>query len=49
MLSQGYKRSDTDHCLHTKQAKDGSLLILILYVDGMLITGKNIHEVDALK
>ena len=33
MLSQGYKRSDTDHYLYTKQAKDGSLLILILYVD----------------
>ena len=49
MLSQGYKRSDTDHCLYTKQAKDGSLLILILYVDDMLIAGKNIHEVDALK
>jgi len=49
MLSQGYKRSDTDHCLYTKQAKDGSLLILILYVDDMLIAGKNIHEVNALK
>ena len=49
MLSQGYKHSDTDHCLYTKQAKDGSLLILILYVDDMLIAGKNIHEVDALK
>ena len=49
MLSQGYKRSDTDHCLYTKQAKDVSLLILILYVDDMLIAGKNIHEVDALK
>ena len=49
MLSQGYKHSDTDHCLYTKQAKDGSFLILILYVDDMLIVGKNIHEVDALK
>ena len=49
MLSQGYKRSDIDHYLYMKQAKDGSFLILILYVDDMLIVGKNIHEVDALK
>ena len=31
------KHSEIDHCLHTKQVKDGSLLILILYVDNMLI------------
>ena len=49
MLSQGYKRSDTDHCLYTKQAKDGSLLILILYVDDMLLAGNNIDEIAALK
>ncbi|MCO5609401.1 hypothetical protein L7F22_063627 [Adiantum nelumboides] len=28
---------------------DGSLLILVLYVDDMLITGKDKHNVDALK
>ena len=49
MLSQGYKRSDFDHCLYTKQAKDGSLLILILYVDDMLLAGTNINELAALK
>ena len=49
MLSQGYKHSDTDYCLYTKQAKDGSFFILILYVDDMIIAGKNIHEVDTLK
>ena len=49
MLSRGYKRSDTDQCLYRKQAKNGSLLSPILYVNDMLIVGKNIHEVDALK
>ena len=49
MLSQGYKRSDTDHCLYTKKAKDNSLLILILYVDDMLLAGTNIDEIANLK
>ena len=49
MLSQGYKQSEIDHCLYTKQAKDGSLLILILYVDDMLIAGRHMAEISALK
>ena len=49
MLSQGYKRSETDHCLYTKQAKDGSLVILILYVDDMLLAGRQMAEISALK
>ena len=49
MKSQGYRRSEVDHYLYTKKAANGSLLILILYVDDMLIDGKNAHEVDALQ
>ena len=49
MMSQGYRRSEIDHCLYTKRAKDGNLLILILYVDDMLIASKNRDEIDALK
>ena len=50
MLSQGYQRSDTDHYLYTKkQARDGSLLILILYVDDMLIVGSNREDIASLK
>ncbi|MCO5569278.1 hypothetical protein L7F22_022990 [Adiantum nelumboides] len=49
MLSQGYRRSDIDHCLYTKGAKDVSLLILILYVDDMLLAGKNIDNLAALQ
>ena len=49
MISQRYKRSEIDHCLYTKQAKDGSLLILILYVDDMLIARRHMAEISALK
>ena len=49
MLSQGYKRSDTNHCLYTKKAKDNSLLILILYVDDMPLAGTNSDEIANLK
>ena len=49
MLSQGYKRSDTNHCLYTKQAKDGSLVILILYVNDMLLAGRQMAKISALK
>ena len=47
--TQGYAQSETDHCLYTKRAKDGSLIVLILYVDDMLIAGRSGYEIDALK
>ncbi|MCO5556599.1 hypothetical protein L7F22_010150 [Adiantum nelumboides] len=49
MRFQGYMRTEMDHCLYTKRMADGSLQILILYVDDMLIAGKDKHNVDALK
>ncbi|MCO5602908.1 hypothetical protein L7F22_057048 [Adiantum nelumboides] len=48
-ISQGYKRSDIDHCLYTKQALDGRLLIFILFVDDMLFAEKNTDELAALQ
>ena len=49
MLSQGYRRSDIDHCLYTKKAKDGSLLILILYVDDMLFAQSSMEAMATLQ
>ncbi|MCO5606737.1 hypothetical protein L7F22_060927 [Adiantum nelumboides] len=40
MQSQGYERSQEDHCFYTQKLSDGSLIILILYVDDMLNSGK---------
>ena len=49
MRSQKFKRSQEDHCLYTRKISDGSLSILILYVDNMLIAGKSIDEIANLK
>ena len=49
MQSKGYARSQEDHFLYTRKLNDGFLIILILYVDGMLIVGKSIDEIDQLK
>ncbi|MCO5561943.1 hypothetical protein L7F22_015569 [Adiantum nelumboides] len=49
MQSQGYTRSQEDHYLYTRKANNGSLIILILYVDDMLIIGKSTDEINQLK
>ncbi|MCO5558297.1 hypothetical protein L7F22_011876 [Adiantum nelumboides] len=48
-LSQGYERSQEDHCLYTRKLSNGSLIILILYVNDMLIAGKSKDEIANLK
>ena len=49
MRSQSYVRSSGDSCLYTKKCIDYSYVILILYVDDMLIAGKNKDELSKLK
>ncbi|MCO5553786.1 hypothetical protein L7F22_027501 [Adiantum nelumboides] len=49
MQSQGYERNQEDHCLYTKKLSEGSLIILIVYVDDMLIAGKSKDEIANLK
>ncbi|MCO5571181.1 hypothetical protein L7F22_024915 [Adiantum nelumboides] len=47
--SQSYVRSQEDHCLYTRKLNDGSLIILILYVDDMIIAGNSKDEIAILK
>ncbi|MCO5598384.1 hypothetical protein L7F22_052479 [Adiantum nelumboides] len=49
MRSQGYKRSEEDHCLYTRKLHNDSMIILVLYVDDMLIAGKSTEEIAILK
>ncbi|MCO5547020.1 hypothetical protein L7F22_000461 [Adiantum nelumboides] len=49
MQSQGYEKSQEDHCLYTRKLSNGSLIILILYVNDMLIARKSKDEISILK
>ena len=48
MVSQGYTRSEYDHCLDFKILND-IFIILVLYVDDMLIVSKSTDEINSLK
>ena len=48
MVSQGYTRSEYDHCLYFKKLND-VFIILVLYVDDMLIVSKSMGEISKLK
>ncbi|CAM8949434.1 unnamed protein product [Rhodiola kirilowii] len=49
MVSHGYKRTDADSCVYIQQFHKGSFIILLLYVDDMLIVGKDIQLIYKLK
>ena len=48
MVSQGYTRSEYDHCLYFKRLND-IFIILVVYVDDMLIVSKRMVEISRLK
>ena len=48
MVSQGYTRSEYDHCLYFKISND-IFIILVLYVDGMPTVSKSMDEINRLK
>ena len=49
MMSQSYDTGNENSCLYTKKCIDDSYVILILYVDDILIAGKNKDELSKLK
>ena len=49
MGEQGYKRSSSDHCVYLQRFSSDDFIILLLYVDDILIVGKNILRIAALK
>ncbi|KAL4277781.1 hypothetical protein GQ457_03G020650 [Hibiscus cannabinus] len=45
----GYKKTTSDHCVFVKRFSDDDFIILMLYVDDMLIVGRNTSIIDKLK
>ena len=41
MTDQGYHKMQADHCVFVKNFEGGDFLILLLYVDDMLIVGRD--------
>ena len=49
MMSQGFGRSEYDHCVYYKTLNDEKFLILVLYVDDMLIASHSMSDINVLK
>jgi hypothetical protein len=48
MLEHGYFKNDFDRCVYLKKLLNGSFVYL-LYINDMLITSKNMFEINDLK
>ena len=49
MGEQGYNRCSTDHCVFFQRFSGDDFIILLLYVDDILIVGKNVSRIAKLK
>ena len=49
MCEQDYRKTTSDHCVFVRKFSNDDFIILLLYVDDMLIVGKNVSKIDRLK
>ena len=49
MEQQGYRKTTSDHCVFVQKFSDDDFVILLLYVDDMLIVGRNVTRINVLK
>ena len=49
MVEHGYDRTASNHCVFVKKFSDREVIILLLYVDDMLIVGRDTGKIDKLK
>ena len=48
-MNHGYNKTNTDHIVFVKKFSDGDFVILFLYVDDMLIVGRDTNKIEKLK
>ena len=49
MKEQGYRKTSSYHCVFIQKISDDDFIILLLYMDDMLIVGRNTFKIDELK
>ena len=49
MGKQGYRKTTSNHCVFVQKFFDDDFVILLLYVDDILIVGRNVSRIDKLK
>lgn len=49
MNSIGYVRSNYDHCVYMNGKYGKDQIVFLLYMDGILIAGKNKRKIESLK
>ena len=49
MTDHGYHKTQADHCVFVKKFDGGDFLIFLLYVDDMLIVGRDPKKIGSLK
>ncbi|KAG7553078.1 Zinc finger CCHC-type superfamily [Arabidopsis thaliana x Arabidopsis arenosa] len=49
MGEHGYKKTTSDHCVFVQMFGEDDFIVLLLYVDDMLIVGKNLSRIQELK
>ena len=49
MVEHEYDRTASDHCVFVKKFSNEEFIILLIYMDDMLIVGRDIGKIDKLK
>lgn len=49
MCDQDYKRTTSNYCFFVKKFSNNDFIILFMYVNDIVIIGKNISRIDMLK